>query len=109
MKSTNEPLEATREIPSKLLPACRCGKSQSGNWTGGASQQWLLLKPGEAEPKEPEAKDSQPQESGLIEYECLSCHRRYRLRGTKFYEVTPEGVERAYMRQGQYGRWLSCR
>src|SRR4029077_10299130 len=107
MKSINEPTEATREVPVKVLPACRCGKSQSGNWTGGPAQQWLLLKPAEA--KESESKDSKPGEPGLIEYECLSCHRRYRLRGTKFYEVTSDGAERAYMRQGQYGRWLSCR
>jgi len=58
-----------------------------------------MIKPAEAEQKEP----------GLVEYECLSCHRRYRVRATKLYEVLADGSERAYMRQGQYGRWLSCR
>src|SRR5436309_15267257 len=104
MKSPNEPIEATREVPLKLLPACRCGKSQSSNWPRSAEAQWLLRKPGESESKAPDQNEPQ-----LIEYECLSCNRRYRLRGTKFYEVTPDGSERPYMRQGQYGRWLSCR
>jgi hypothetical protein len=31
------------------------------------------------------------------------------LRGPKFYEVLADGSERAYMREGRYGRWLSCR
>ncbi len=94
--STPEP---TRELPIKDLPACRCGKQQSGNWPTQAQNRWLVVKPGEGEQAE----------AGLVEYECLSCHRRYRLRGTKFFEVLPDGAERAYMRQGQYGRWLSCR
>jgi hypothetical protein len=96
--STPEP---TRELPIKDLPACRCGKQQSGKWPTEAQDRWLMVKPDEAEQKD--------KEPGLVEYECLSCRRRYRLRGTKFYEVLPEGTERAYMRQGQYGRWLSCR
>jgi len=99
MKPSNEPLPTTREVPTKLLPPCRCGKAQSGNWPGGSENQWLLVKPGESEPKE----------SQLIEYECLLCNRRYRLRGTKLYEVARDGSEHPYMRQGQYGRWLSCR
>ena len=48
-------------------------------------------------------------EAPLIEYECLTCHRWYRLRGPKLYEVLANGPERAYMREGSYGRWLSCR
>jgi hypothetical protein len=90
---------ATRELPIKDLPACRCGKQQTGNWPTEAQNRWLLVKPTEGEQQEP----------GLVEYECLSCRRRHRVRGTKFYEVLPDGSERAYMRQGQYGRWLSCR
>jgi hypothetical protein len=89
----------TREVPIKDLPPCRCGKQQSGNWPTEAQNRWLVVKPEEGDQKE----------AGLVEYECLSCRRRYRLRGTKFYEVLPDGAERAYMRQGQYGRWLSCR
>ena len=99
MKSPTSPVPATREVPARLLPACRCGKQQSGNWPGGPESHWLILKPTEAEQKEP----------ALIEYECLACKRRYRLRDTKLYEVLTDGAERAYMRQGQYGRWLSCR
>jgi hypothetical protein len=94
--STPEP---TRELPIKDLPACRCGKHESGSWPADAQHRWLMIKPDEGEQKEP----------GLVEYECLSCHRRYRLRGHKLYEVLADGTERAYMRQGQYGRWLSCR
>ena len=90
---------ATRELPVKELPSCLCGKQQSGNWPTEAENRWLLVKPAETEQAEP----------ALIEYECLSCHRRYRVRGTKLYEVLPDGSERPYMRQGQYGRWLSCR
>jgi hypothetical protein len=89
----------TRELPIKDLPACRCGKQQSGNWPTEAQNRWLLVKAAEAEQKEP----------GLVEYECLSCRRRYRVRETRLFEVLPDGSERAYMRQGQYGRWLSCR
>ena len=69
------------------------------NWPADAQNRWLMIKPSEEEQKE----------AGLVEYECLSCHRRYRLRGTKLYEVLADGSERAYMRQGQYGRWLSRR
>jgi hypothetical protein len=58
-----------------------------------------VVKPEQAESKEPP----------VIEYECLTCRRRYRLRGPKLYEVLAEGLERAYMREGRYGRWLSCR
>jgi hypothetical protein len=58
-----------------------------------------MVKPEEAEAPEP----------ALVEYECLNCHRRYRLRGPKLYEVLADGAERAYMREGRYGRWLSCR
>jgi hypothetical protein len=50
-----------------------------------------------------------PQEPPLIEYECVACRRRYRLRETKLYEVLSDDSERAYMREGRYGRWLSCR
>jgi hypothetical protein len=60
-------------------------------------------------PNESEKKGTAQEETQLIEYECLSCNRRYRLRGAKFYEVLTDGSERPYMRQGQYGRWLSCR
>ena len=31
------------------------------------------------------------------------------LRDTKLYEVARDGTEHPYMRQGKYGRWLSCR
>ncbi len=99
MNTPTNTTSATRELPIKQLPACRCGKQQSGNWPTEAENRWLLIKPGEAEQKEP----------GLVEYECLLCRRRYRARGNKLYEVLPDGTERAYMRQGQYGRWLSCR
>ena len=57
------------------------------------------MKPAEPEPNQPP----------LVEYECLTCQRRYRLRETKFFEVMSDGSERAYMREGRYGRWLSCR
>ena len=90
---------ATRELPIKDLPTCRCAKQQAGNWPTEAQNRWLLVKPDESEQKE----------KGLVEYECLSCHRHYRLREAKFYEVLPDGSERAYMREGRYGRWLSCR
>jgi hypothetical protein len=99
MKSPDAPLPATREIALRLLPPCHCRQSPSGKWPSNASENWLLVKPEEAESKE----------SGLIEYECLACHRRYRLRGPKFHEVMADGTERAYMREGRYGRWLSCR
>ncbi|HEY5911362.1 MAG TPA: hypothetical protein VJA21_12235 [Verrucomicrobiae bacterium] len=105
MKASIDPIPATREVPTKLLPACRCGKSQSSSkWPGGAEERWLVLRPGEADKEETE-----PKEAEHIEYECLSCSRRYRLRGAKLYEVLTDGSERPYMRQGQYGRWLSCR
>jgi len=99
MNSPKEPLPATKEIPLKQLPPCRCRASQSGNWPAGAENQWLVIKPSEADQKE----------SQEIEYECLSCNRRYRLRDTKLYEVARDGSEHPYMRQGKYGRWLSCR
>ena len=99
MTTPNDPLPETREIAPRLLPACRCGQSQSGKWAGSAESKWLVIKPNESEPKDKQ----------LIEYECLSCNRRYRLRGTKLYEVSRDGTEHPYMRQGQYGRWLSCR
>jgi len=97
MKSSDSPPPATRELPLKQLPHCRCGRQQAGNWVGEAQSHWLMVKPEGPEQTEP----------GLIEYECLACKRRYRLRGNKFMEVLPDGSERAYMRQGQYGRWLS--
>ncbi len=53
--------------------------------------------------------ESESKELSLVEYECLRCRRRYRLRGPKLCEVLPDGSERAYMREGRYGRWLSCR
>ena len=90
---------ATREIETKLLPHCRCGQVQSGNWQSRPGEDWLVVKPEESEAKEP----------SLVEYECLRCRRRYRLRGPKLYEVLADGTERAYMREGRYGRWLSCR
>ena len=104
MTSPNPSLTATREIATRLLPACRCGHSQSGNWHSHGGEDWLVVKPQEAA-----AQESPPPEPNLVEYECLACHRRYRLRGQKFYEVLPDGSERAYMREGRYGRWLSCR
>ena len=104
MKPSVNPIPATREVPTRLLPPCRCGKSQSSRWPRGAEERWLVLRPNEAEKKETEQKEAE-----LIEYQCLSCNRRYRLRGVKFYEVLTDGSERSYMRQGQYGRWLSCR
>jgi hypothetical protein len=99
----------TRELPVRQLPACRCGNVQTGKWPMGPDNHWVVIKPQEAEQKESGQKEPQPAEAQLIEYECALCGRRYRLRGTKLYEVTTEGAERAYMRQGQYGRWLSCR
>ena len=99
MKPSDAPLPATREIAPRLLPLCHCRQSPSGNWPTSAGENWLLVKPEEAEAKEPP----------IVEYECLTCHRRYRLRGPKFYEVLADGSERAYMREGRYGRWLSCR
>lgn len=99
MTSPEPSLPATREIETRLLPACRCGHSHTGNWPGRAGEDWLLVKPTESKPDEPP----------LIEYECVACRRRYRLRGTKFHEVLPDGTERPYMREGRYGRWLSCR
>src|SRR5438874_10554610 len=98
MKTEKETLPPTKELPLKELPPCRCRASQGGNWPAGESQ-WLLVKPTEADEKEPQ----------LIEYECLSCNRRYRVRGNKLFEVARDGSEHAYMRQGRYGRWLSCR
>ena len=99
MTSPEPSLPATREIEPRLLPACRCGHSHTGNWPGRAGEDWLVVKPTEPKPDEPP----------LIEYECVACRRRYRLRGTKFHEVLPDGTERPYMREGRYGRWLSCR
>jgi len=99
MKASNSALPPTREIAVRLLPQCRCGRQQSGNWTGGTESHWLVVKPEATEQAEP----------ALVEYECLSCKRRYRLRDAKLYEVLGDGSERAFMRQGQYGRWLSCR
>ena len=102
MKTEIAPLPETREIAPRLLPQCRCGHAQSGpgNWPTRGGVDWLVVKPQEDAPKE---------EPALIEYECLACHRRYRLRGPKLYEVLADGSERAYMREGRYGRWLSCR
>lgn len=99
MTSSEPSLPATREVAIRLLPPCHCRQSPSAKWPGQAGETWLLVKPAEPEPNEPP----------LIEYECLTCHRRYRLRGTKFCEVLPDGSERPYMREGRYGRWLSCR
>jgi hypothetical protein len=99
MKAPDAPLPATREIAIRLLPPCHCRQSPSGEWPSTAGEKWLLVKPAEGESKEPP----------IIEYECLSCQRRYRLRGSKLYEVLADGAERAYMREGRYGRWLSCR
>lgn len=99
MTTPDPSLPATREIAPRLLPACRCGHAQSGKWPDRAGEDWLVVKPAEPPPNEP----------ALIEYECLACHRRYRLRGPKFQEVLPDGAERPYMREGRYGRWLSCR
>lgn len=101
MTTPDKSLPPTREVAPRLLPACRCGHShaQAGNWPGRAGEDWLLVKP----------EDPKPGEPPLIEYECLACRRRYRLRDSKLYEVLPDGAERAYMREGRYGRWLSCR
>ena len=76
MKPTDAPLPATREVATRLLPLCHCRQSPSGNWPSHSGEGWLLVKPEDAEPKDPP----------LIEYECLTCHRRYRLRGPKFYD-----------------------
>jgi hypothetical protein len=99
MKPSEAPLPITREIATRLLPPCHCRQSPSGNWPSNAGEGWLLVKPEDAEPQDPP----------IIEYQCLTCRRRYRLRGPKFCEVLPDGSERAYMREGRYGRWLSCR
>jgi hypothetical protein len=98
MNDPESPLPPTRDIATRLLPSCRCGHSQAGNWPNRAGQEWLVVKP---EPKE--------NEPPLVEYECLACHRHYRLRGPRFLEVLPDDSERPYMREGRYGRWLSCR
>jgi hypothetical protein len=99
MKTSDAPLAETREIATRLLPPCHCRQSPSGNWPAQAGEGWLLVKPDEAKPQDPP----------LVEYECLNCRRHYRLRGPKLFEVMPDGSERAYMREGRYGRWLSCR
>jgi len=99
MNDPASPLPPTREIATRLLPACRCGHARSGNWPNRAGEDWLAVKP--TDPKE--------NEPPLIEYECLACRRRYRLRGPKLHEVLADGSERPYMREGRYGRWLSCR
>ncbi len=99
MTTPDSALPPTREIATRLLPACRCGHAQTGNWPSHGGEDWLVVKPAEAQPNEPP----------LVEYECLACHRRYRLRGPKFCEVLTDGAERPYMREGRYGRWLSCR
>ena len=99
MKTSEAPPPATREIATRLLPACHCRQSPSGNWPTRASDDWIMVKP----------QDATAQEPPLIEYECLHCRRRYRLRGTKLCEVLTDGSERPYMREGRYGRWLSCR
>jgi len=99
MKTPEKQPLPTRELPTNELPPCRCGRQQSGQWTGGSVSHWLMAKPEGSDQTEP----------GLIEYECLSCKRRYRLRGNRFLEVLASGSERPYMRLGQYGRWLSLR
>lgn len=99
MTSTNASLPPTREIATRLLPHCHCNQSQPANWPSQAGGNWLLIKPAESVPNQPP----------VIEYECLTCHRRYRLRHTKLFEVVTDGSERPYMREGKYGRWLSCR
>jgi hypothetical protein len=99
MTTKNASLPATREIAIRLLPPCHCRQSPSGNWPSRPEESWLVVKPEESDSQEP----------SLIEYECLTCRRRYRLRGPKLFEVLADGSERAYMREGRYGRWLSCR
>jgi hypothetical protein len=99
MTSPDASLPATREIAIRLLPRCHCRQTQPANWPNQAEENWLFVKPAEPDPNQPP----------LVEYECLTCRRRYRLRGTKLYEVMSDGSERAYMREGRYGRWLSCR
>jgi hypothetical protein len=99
MTTQDATLPATREIETRLLPNCHCRQAQTGKWPSQAGESWLVVKPTEPEADQP----------ALIEYECLTCHRRYRLRGTKLCEVLTDGSERPYMREGRYGRWLSCR
>ena len=99
MTAPNPSLPATREVATRLLPHCHCHQSQAGNWPSQAGDNWLVIKPAESEPGLPP----------LIEYECLTCRRRYRLRDRKLCEVLTDGSERPYMREGRYGRWLSCR
>ena len=99
MTAPNLSLPPTREIATRLLPRCHCHQSQPANWPSQAADNWLVVKPADSEPNQPP----------VIEYECLTCRRRYRLRGTKFCEVLTDGTERPYMREGRYGRWLSCR
>ncbi len=108
MKTPEPSLSPTREVPTKSLPHCRCGHLESGNWQSRPEQQWLV-RHGGVEEKQPAEPRTGPPEENLVEYECLACKRRYRLRDTKLYEVTPEGTERPSMRQGRYGRWLSCK
>ncbi len=98
MSSADKKILPTRELPIPQLPQCRCGKQQSGNWTGSSEMRWMMLKP----------EGEQQTEAGLVEYVCLSCNRHFRLRGNRFLEVLPDGAERPYMRLGQYNRWFSC-
>ncbi len=99
MNAPSSSIPATREIATRLLPHCHCRQSQPSNWPSQAGDNWLLVRTEESAPNDPP----------LIEYECLTCHRRYRLRASKLFEVLTDGSERAYMREGRYGRWLSCR
>jgi hypothetical protein len=43
-----------------------------------------------------------------FDYECPSCHRRYRARDDVFFELAADGSERPYMRQSRFGRWSPC-
>lgn len=99
MNAPDLSLPPTREIATRLLPQCHCHQPRPSNWPVHAGANWLVVKDTETAPNEPP----------LIEYECLNCHRRYRLRAAKLFEVLADGTERAYMREGRYGRWLSCR
>ena len=99
MKASETALPSTREIATRLLPHCHCHELHPGNWPSQAGSNWLVVKEAESAPDQPP----------LIEYECLTCRRRYRLRGSKLFEVLTDGTERAYMREGRYGRWLTCR
>jgi hypothetical protein len=47
-------------------------------------------------------------EQYTFDYECPSCHRRYRARDDLFFELATDGAEGPYMRRSKFGRWQPC-